>query len=164
MTRRHLLLVSGPSGGGKSTFIEQLRNGKLAPAIRSLLPAPSDGWPVVEANNVLKEDLSPVDFAQLVQAGNCLVHYDIVFIRKHGLRRYEDDPAMRLLAEAASLDVVFVRPDVAQLQTQFQERLQRQAATKSKGSKLLRKHDFQIWQGITGRFCPHGRMGNSGSE
>jgi hypothetical protein len=135
MTPRHILLVAGPSGSGKSTLLHQLRDGTLAPEILRQLPADAARWPVIEANNVMKGDLAPAAFAQQVQAGGCLVHYDIVFIHCHGVRRYEDDPALRLLAQAASLQIVFVRPDITRLQEQYLGRLRQQGSAKTPGSR-----------------------------
>jgi hypothetical protein len=135
MNQRHLLLISGPSGGGKSTFIRQLAANSLAPDILSLLPDACGSWPVIEANNVLKGNLSPETLRNnLQQADAWLVHYDIVFIHCHGLALYQDDPAMTLLTNADSLTVVFIRPDCEVLRQQFLDRQIRHQQTKSTAS------------------------------
>jgi len=137
MMPRHLLLISGPSGGGKSTFIRQLAAGTLAPEILALLPTPCGNWPLVEANNVLKGDLSRESlFQTATHADGLLLHYDIVFIHCYRLKGYGDDPAMDLLKTAASLQVVFVKPDAEVLQKQFLERQGRNQKAKSQGSQL----------------------------
>ena len=136
MTPRHLLLISGPSGGGKSTFIRQLAERNLAQEILALLPTHSGDWPLVEANNVLKRDLSEHSFKTKVLAGDCLVHYDIVFIHLRGIRRYEDDPALSMLDGVNPLHVVFVRPNSEVLRKQFLDRQTRHRNTKSTASLL----------------------------
>jgi hypothetical protein len=136
MTPRHLLLISGPSGGGKSTFIRQLAEKTLAPEILALLPTHSGDWPLIEANNVLKRDLSEHDFEAKIRAGGCLVHYDIVFIHLRGIRRYEDDPALAILDGVNPLHIVFVRPNSEVLRKQFLDRQTRHRMTKSTASLL----------------------------
>lgn len=137
MTSRHILLVSGPSGGGKSTFIRQLAERALPPEILALLPDHSGSWPVIEANDVLKGNLSGEPLLEISrQPGGLLVHYDIVFIHCYGLARYEDDPAMKLMTQADSLHAVFVRPDYHVVRRQFFDRKARRQKTKSKASLL----------------------------
>ena len=137
MTSRHILLISGPSGGGKSTFIRQLSEQTLAPEILARLPEHSGSWPVIEANDVLKGNLSAEVLLGIdTQPGGILVHYDIVFIHCYGLERYEDDPAMKLMTGADALHVVFVRPDYQVVRRQFFDRKARHQKTKSKASLL----------------------------
>jgi hypothetical protein len=134
MTANTMLLISGPSGGGKSTFIRQFTDGSLAPEILSLLPRPAADWPIIEANDVLKG--IPVAENVKSQAPGALVHYDIVFIHRYGISRYEDDPALAMLDDARSLHVVFVRPESGVVSAQFLERQNRHRQTKSKASLL----------------------------
>lgn len=137
MTPLHLILVAGPSGGGKSTFIRQLAAKTLAPDIMACLPEQGGGWPTVEANNVLKGSLARETLLRdMCRTGEWLVHYDIVFIHCYGLKSYQDDPVMELLTGADVLDVVFVRPAGDVLRRQFGDRQVRHHQTKSKASLL----------------------------
>lgn len=137
MTPRQTLLISGPSGGGKSTLIHQLAAGTLAPEISSRLPATAGRWPIIEANDVVKGDLSTESLLQpSSQDDGWLIHYDIVFIHCCGIKRYEDDPAMDLLGGTAPLHVVFVRPDHQSLLEQYHRRFSQHQKTKSRGSRL----------------------------
>lgn len=54
MPMRDILLISSPSGIGKTTFLRQLSEGSLAPEILSRLPVSRRFWPVLEANHILK--------------------------------------------------------------------------------------------------------------
>ncbi len=44
---KQLLLVAGLAGSGKSTLINQLKRGTLAPEIRDALPSGANQWPIV---------------------------------------------------------------------------------------------------------------------
>lgn len=137
MTPKPMLLIAGPSGGGKSTLIRLLADKSLAPEILALLPANSSHWPVIEANNLLKGNLTRESLLHHHnQADGWILHYDINFIHCHGVNHYADDPAMDLLAGSSSLEVVFVRPAREVLRTQFLARQSRHHHSKSMASLL----------------------------
>lgn len=135
MATRHFLLVSGPSGGGKSTFIEQLATGSLPADIGALLPSDCGRWPVIEANNLLKDKLSLGDV--LSAAGDrAILHYDIAYIHRFALPGYASDPAAALFALGDRLDVVLVSPYADSLNQQFQSRQQAHKRRKSLSRQL----------------------------
>lgn len=151
-----LLLICGPSGGGKSAFIRQLQQGRLPPDIRELLPESAAQWKLVEANDILKGDLDIQEVSQQLSRGEpLLVHYDIVFLHTRGLNRYEQDPAMALWPLAGPITVVFVRPDAATVQRQHLQRSARQQRKKSLGSRLwmnwIRKPLRRMRMALTGK-------------
>lgn len=120
MSKRHILLISGPSGGGKTTFIRQLGQGTLAPEILDRLPPGCGNWPVLEANDVLKGRRVMKSLPATADAV-CL-HYDIVLMHRYRIDRYEDDPSLLLFDDAESIDLVFVRPDTAVVKRNFMAR------------------------------------------
>jgi hypothetical protein len=134
MSKRHILLISGPSGGGKTTFLRQLREGTLAPEILARLPADSGNRPVLEANDVLKG--KPVMESLPAGTDGVALHYDIVLMHRYRIERYEDDPSLDLLDGAESLDVVFVRPDTALVKRNFMNRQNEHRKKKSNVSLL----------------------------
>ena len=137
MPSAHILLISGPSGGGKSAFIRQLQQGKLPPAITEALPQDCHYWPLIEANDILKGDLDFEEVSkQLRQGDSHIVHYDIVFLHCRKLTNYEQDPAMALWSLAQQMTAVFVRPDAVTVRHQHQQRSARQQQKKSAGSRL----------------------------
>jgi len=104
------------------------------------MPDHSEPWPVIEANDVLKGDLSMDALLKIrSQSDGLLIHYDIAFIHTHGLKRYEDDPATALLAGTGTLQVVFIRPNFQMLRKQFFNRKVRRQKTKSKASLLWKR-------------------------
>jgi hypothetical protein len=129
------LLVSGPSGGGKSTFIDQLVKREVSAGIGAMLPEDCSNWPVIEINDLLKGNLSmPTPGPE----ENYILHYDIVMIHRYKMS-YEDDPAIELLRKAREVHEVFVRPDANTLRAQFAARKQNHEAGKSRASLLWAK-------------------------
>ena len=133
---KDILLISGPSGGGKSTFLRCLASGKLDDAIHRQLPPDAASWEVVEANDILKGDLSTEECRQLLEAsGRLCLHYDILFIQGRGLTNHAADPSLTLLGEADRLWVVFISPDHPRVARQHRERRAAQLACKSPFSR-----------------------------
>lgn len=118
--------------------MRQLAEGTLASEILELLPPAAATWIGIEANNVLKGDLSLSDLrAHIQQAHGCLLHYDIAFIHSHGLARYEDDPALALLEDTnTALVMIFVKPDFSTLCKQYFARKSRHQKNKSIANRL----------------------------
>ncbi|MBN2429035.1 MAG: hypothetical protein JXK94_11925 [Deltaproteobacteria bacterium] len=132
-----VLLISGPSGCGKSTFIQQLSQKTLDQEIQSCISPFSNQWPVIEANDLLKGNLSKNSFlARLKQADGVVVHYDIMFIQCRGMARYEEDEALALLSSIGPLKIVFIRPKYKVLQHQYSKRRNIQRGEKSPGSRF----------------------------
>ena len=158
--KKQLLVISGPSGSGKSTFIRQLAERTLASNILDLLPPATANWVSIEANNVLKGDLSAADLhAHIQQTDGCLVHYDIAFIHSHGLARYEDDSALAPLEDAnTTLLVIFVKPDFPTLHKQYFARRTRHQKNKSAASRLwargVRQPIRRAWAALSGQAIP----------
>jgi len=130
MSTQNLLLVVGPSGGGKSFFVDMLKARALDPAITALLPDDCLGWPVVEANNVMKNrqtgsELMPRD-------GGAILHYDITFIHRFGLADYTCDPFCATLFNAEQIEIVYLKPDRDRLIQQFIMRKDAHRKTKSR--------------------------------
>jgi len=120
---KRCVLVAGPSGGGKSTFIRALTDGRLDPSIVATLPDGCERWRVVEANNFLKDRLSAAPVAPRSPAvGAVIYHYDITFIHRVAIDTYEEDPFCSALKGVGTLNVIYVRPDLVSLLEQFRSR------------------------------------------
>lgn len=132
-----VLLVAGASGGGKSTFIELLRQRRLGGEILGALPDGCWTWPVIEANNMLKKRV-PLDdvLASVGPADGAILHYDIAFIHRFALPAYESDPASELFRSASRLDTVLVKTDLDVLTRQHQARHAAQISSKSRAEVL----------------------------
>lgn len=136
-----LILVAGPSGAGKSVFINQYREGRLAPALQRLLPDDAQRWPQLGANDCMKrgvgiERVLPRDW----QARGAIAHYDTAYIHRFGMSGYDADPIAPVFARAAQLIVVSILPAPAVLNAQFDTRLQAQRGKKSASHLFWRDH------------------------
>ena len=140
MNTSTIILVSGPSGGGKSTFIYQLKSGGLSPEIISLLPKNIGDWPVLELNDFIKGDISHEEIKEtLMNSTGCIAHYDIVMAPRLGIA-YELDPAIRFLIQLPLSVEIFIRPNLSDLIKQFEQRRKRLEAGKSVPSLIWRKY------------------------
>lgn len=139
----NLLLLSGPSGGGKSTFARLLKEGGLPAEIAHQLPAQARRWPLVDVTNHMRRQIEDEgDAAAIAALGNpteLILHYDITTVHRYGLGGYESDPALRLLRSARNIAVVFVCPDAERLYTQFVDRDAIRQARKSAAARTWNK-------------------------
>lgn len=130
----HVLVVSGPSAGGKSTFIDQFVAGRLDASIARLLPPDASGWAHVDGNDILKrshvlEDVLP-DGASIP---GVIVHYDFVHILRVGFSDdYGKDPLFRILEMCNKVTFCDVRPSQERLFEHFSDRLREQQRRKGK--------------------------------
>ena len=138
------LLVSGASGGGKSTFIRALTQGWLDPYIVAQLPSGCANWPVIDVNDIHKEGLAISKVLESIGPEKCAVlHYDISYIFRWGLPSYADDAADALFKLASRIDCVFVKTDGARLRRQHlareRERMRRKSRAEIAWRKCVRK-------------------------
>jgi hypothetical protein len=111
----HLLLIAGPSGGGKSTFIAMLLASRLPPEVRQLLPPGAERWPKTSADRS-KRGLRAVGALE-----NVILHYDIAGPARRR-ESYAKDPVLAGLASARQVTVVEIRPPPDRLVNQFRSR------------------------------------------
>jgi hypothetical protein len=128
----HLLLVCGPGGSGKSTFIEQLRSGRLPPELRELLPAGAESWPRMGS------DRSERGLRMLRKAEHLILHYDIA-ARPRRQESHVDDPVLAGVPAAKRLTVVDIRPG--------RERLLNQLSFRAAEAEARRGILSRLWRG-----------------
>lgn len=122
---KNLLLIAGPSGGGKSTFIENLRDGSLPDDICSQYQEFKHA-PVVDITNKIRRLNRKGDteaaLSSIQKTTKLIIHYDIISVFRSGGKNYQDDPSLGLLDLLPSFQTIFIRPDQQQLIHQFTER------------------------------------------
>ncbi|MGQ0671374.1 MAG: hypothetical protein ACT4N2_00635 [Hyphomicrobium sp.] len=136
-----LVLVAGPSGAGKTIFINQFRAGTLAPELSDLLPAQAAHWPQVGANDCMKRGVGmngvlPKNWS----APGAVVHYDTAYIHRFGVSRYEDDPVAELFRRAKRAIVVSIAPPADTLTAQYDDRMTRMRGAKKRSHLFWRDH------------------------
>ena len=139
-----LILVCGPSGGGKTTLLQLYRSGGLPDEIMGFFFPSADRWPVIDATNKMRRDIESEGPEAVAQRMNSpfglFLHYDITSVLRSGLDGYGSDPALRLLNLARELQVIFVRPSQDTLLNQFTSR---DATRRSRKSSVAR-----LWNGV----------------
>lgn len=137
----HVLIVSGPSAGGKSTFIDQLVAGELDASIAGLLPPDAAAWAHVDGNDILKRSLALED--ALPDGGpipGVIVHYDFVHILRVGFSgSYSEDPLFRIFDLCNRITICDVRPSSERLYQHFSDRLREQQRRKGKLRVMWRR-------------------------
>jgi hypothetical protein len=142
---RHLLLIAGPGGAGKSTFIAMLLGSTLPAELRRLLPVGAERWPKASIGRRKRE------LRAAMQVDNLILHYDIVGPARRR-EAYAHDPVLAGLASAQQVTVVDIRPPADQLIRQFQSR---SAAAEERWSwwrKLWRRSPLRVLLLVRGLF------------
>lgn len=122
-SQSEILLISGASGSGKSTFIEQLYNKKIDFKVHENTPLSEKKWPIIEGNNILKGDLTEDSILKKMHAADGVtVHYDISYIFNHGIEEYKDDPIMKIVNMADKLKIIFIKPNYEKIKDQYRRR------------------------------------------
>ncbi len=110
----NVIVIAGPSGAGKTTFLELLKRKMLPETIAALLPKDVDEWSIFEANNLAS------DF--FIHGEKQIVHYDTVDIRRYPQFRYNNDPRLSFLKECKNVLMITLQPKAEQLLEQFSHR------------------------------------------
>jgi energy-coupling factor transporter ATP-binding protein EcfA2 len=133
----HLLIVSGPTGSGKSTFLQQLAGGRLPSDLTRALPPGAPSWPqtngAVLMGSPLRLEHGSGGGAQLP---GLVLHFDI--LRPFETERtYETDEAMAIASLADRVTAVAISPPAEQLASQIERRTRLRVLTR--GFKRLRR-------------------------
>ncbi|MBA4130870.1 MAG: hypothetical protein C0519_05555 [Hyphomicrobium sp.] len=129
-----ILFLSGPSGAGKTTFLQLLRRGELAPHLQSMFEPGAADWPVLDMTNELrdaiKRDGAEAVWSRIGAPDRRVIHYDIVSVPRSGQATYADDPTFDFIGGLDDVQFVFLRPAPDQLLQQFSTRLEARQAEK----------------------------------
>lgn len=141
MQIEHVLIVSGPSAGGKSTLIDQLSEGRLDTELMRFLPHAVAEWPLVDGNDLLKRDIALEEvLPKETKTKGVIVHYDFVHILRIGYAQdYLNDPIFKIFSYCGQITFCDIRPSPERLLEQFLHRQQEQRSRKGKLRLLWRK-------------------------
>jgi hypothetical protein len=123
-TRRRigtLVIVSGPTSSGKSTFLTRFAEGKLPPALSAELPASSRGWPMTGASRLLLSQHGEASSLPPRDLEGAVLHYDILRPFSTGCQAYARDQALDLISCADKVVVVVLKPGLERLSRQLHE-------------------------------------------
>lgn len=137
-----LVLLAGPSGAGKTTFLQQMKDGLLPLEVRAELPVCSEDVLVIEVTNKLRNRIRTEGFGSLARSLEptevIIVHYDITSIHRFGLNSYESDPGLELIRLGNRLTVISILPEQKRLLSQFDERARMRLAEKGRLHRFWR--------------------------
>jgi hypothetical protein len=129
----HLLVVAAPAGGGKSTFLAQLRSGELPVAIMAKLPQGVEHWVQLESNSRLPllSVLSERERQNVIPG--ITFHYDTTCKWVWYGNDSREDPLKQLLELAQKVTIVNLRPSAERLTRQLSQR-----EIQTRGTQALR--------------------------
>jgi hypothetical protein len=120
---KHLLVVAGPAGAGKSTFMRELTEGRLDRAILEALPAGAASWPRATANDIDARGVG----ASFGDTTGFVVHYNTMRPYSKGFAGYALDPALQAVVSiGAPMTIATVVPKPAVLLQQYRARIAEQ--------------------------------------
>ena len=116
---RHLLVVAGAAGAGKTTFLDLLRAGKLPAELASELPPGASDWPQSSGSRIRGRTRARRDAAGRQVVEGIALHYDIMRVWDTLVEDYSRDPALLALSLADVVTVVTIRPSDERLARQI---------------------------------------------
>lgn len=124
----NVLVVSGLSGVGKSTFINRFLSGSLADDVALQLPKASPGWYLINEGICVKKRLSLDGALSTIPptCSNLMIHYDATIVFRCGLRGYEDDPLLGICEYASTVIILVLNAPPAQILAQYYSRQRKQ--------------------------------------
>jgi hypothetical protein len=132
-----LLILSGPSASGKTTFVRALYGGGLAEDIQALLPAAMRRAPSVDIkfptkvliNSMLQVDSAGTAISYSAENG-CVLHYALNRLKSLKIGRLEDDlPLVEVVdSTRGAITIVIVQVDRKRLAAQYATRMFRSEA------------------------------------
>lgn len=140
---RHLLIVTGASGAGKSTFLRALASGNMQADIRAMLPPHAETWTQRSAGESVSWLAETAELHNHEAIPGVVLHYDML----RGLKKgdYHLDPALRLFHQADVVTIVNLRPPPERLARQLAYHTAVQRAVKGKSPPTrLRKLLWRI--------------------
>ena len=147
-----LILLSGPSGGGKTTFLHLLQSGALQEPVRRAFPGDAGTWPIIDITNRLRSEIEksgPAAVWQSLQAGQkAILHYDIVSVHRAGLSGYAADPAFRLLEGKGDVRVAFLKPEPGRLLSQFASRNEARLEEKIRDAGVIERRTQLLFDSL----------------
>ncbi|WP_161957343.1 class I SAM-dependent methyltransferase [Aestuariivirga litoralis] len=123
-TRRRigtLVIVSGPTSSGKSTFLKRIGDGQLPPELAAELPSSSRNWPMTGAGQLLQTQHTATPSLPPHDLEGAVLHYDFLRPFATGCQEYPRDQALDLIACAEKVVVVVLKPDMERLSRQLHD-------------------------------------------
>jgi GTPase SAR1 family protein len=119
---QRLLVVAGPAGAGKSTFMRLLADEHLTREIAEALPTGAGNWPRITANDIDAKGVALL--LRRLNGASLVLHYNTMRPYSRGFGDYLSDPALKALdGIASSVTVVTLVPEPKLLRKQYWARL-----------------------------------------
>jgi len=123
-TRRRigtLVIISGPTSSGKSTFLRRFAEGRLPPELAAELPVSSRSWPATGAGQLLHSQHGDSPSLPAHDLEGAVLHYDFLRPFSTGCQEFPRDQALDLIACADKVVVVVLKPGLERLSRQLHE-------------------------------------------
>lgn len=123
-TRRRigtLVIVTGPTSSGKSTFLRRIADRQLPPTFADLLPVSSRDWPMIGASRLLEAAAEGKPMLPAHDLEGAILHYDFLRPLFSGSQDFARDQALDLIRCAGKVIAIVLKPDQERLLRQFKE-------------------------------------------
>ena len=138
-----IMMVSGLSGSGKSTFIEHFTSGKLTGDLKERLPSANHDWYLLGQGSCLVSSRASLE--ELLRGiprtvSRVIIHYDATLLHRLKLTTYEFDPIFGIFEAARHSTLVVMRPSASRILEQFRHRQEQRYSRKPLVNRLWAKY------------------------